>query len=143
MKYLPLIAAAALAVGCSTSAEVENPFNDHSTSETRMAAFAAKAEYPGDAKAQDIKATALISQSGDKIQIINASDQSLKDVNVWLDGRFVAKVNSIPASSTISLDRSRFYDDRGTSLSDVKQPISRVEIESGGTLYRLQGPVAQ
>jgi len=136
------IAVAALALaGCSTSAELDNPFKGDD-GKTQMAAFAAQSQYPNK-QAEDSQLTALINRKDGQIKIINPTNQAMTDAKVWANGSFVARVDSIPARGQLTLSRERFYDKNGISLARSNNPITRVQVESGDRFLNLQGPAME
>ena len=138
MFRYPLLALAALALaGCSG-----NPFDSHSTADRgRRAAAAAAAQFPSTQPSDDLKATALIDRDKDTIQIVNASDQPVRDATVWVNSSFQRRVSMIPAYGTVVLDRDEFYGPAGNTLSSMKTGAVRVQLQTGDSLYNLQGPV--
>jgi hypothetical protein len=99
-----LVAGGLLAGGSSTTP------NTPYTGTPQLAAYAATAEYPTTEEAStDIQATALVNGKGQTIQIVNASDKNLSQANVWVNKSFVARVNSLPAHSTVALKYDSFY----------------------------------
>jgi hypothetical protein len=103
------------------------------------AAFANTARFPNDMHAtDDLRATAMISRDG--IKIANATDREIKDAKLWVDGTYVTQVNSIPAHSVVTVNRTDLSDRNGnlpSSTNDIKQ----VQLQTRDNLYNLQGPV--
>jgi hypothetical protein len=133
------VLALASIVGCSSGSGLK-PFASGPDREeaAQLAAYAATARYPADAKpSSDLRAAALIDPKGDEIRIANLSDQPLRDVNVWINGTFVHKVSVIPAHGTVTVDRKEFYDPSGKSMAQLNAMVHRVEIQSGDHLYAV------
>jgi hypothetical protein len=140
---LALIALLGIA-GCQASTSISSPFGKGKDQEqrTQRAAFAASAQYPKEMKATtDLPASALINRDQQTIRIVNSSDRALRDVTVWVNGSYVAKVDTIPSHGIVTLRHGDFYDGAGTSLANQKPTITRVELQSQDKLYALQGPV--
>lgn len=127
--------------GCSTSAEVSNPFDENTSSEAQLAAFAASSQFPNQEASNDLTATALVHRDTGMIQIINASNKPLTNAKVWVNGQFVTKVNSIPANGSVRIPRSQFYDQTGRTLSGTNTTAQRIQLQTSDNLYNLQGPV--
>jgi hypothetical protein len=86
------------------------PPNTHNTTPHLWGAHPPTAEYPTTEEAStDIQATALVNGKGQTIQIVNASDKNLSQANVWVNKSFMARVNSLPAHSTVALKYDSFY----------------------------------
>jgi hypothetical protein len=133
----------ALALGalccCGCSSNGHFALGDKSSGEeAQLAAFAATAKYPSDLRpSNDINAAALVNPKNDAIKIVNTSDQPMRDVNVWVNGTFVHKVNVIPPHGAASMDRSDFFDASGQNMTKLNAGVSRVELQSGDHLYSL------
>jgi hypothetical protein len=139
---LILLGAAALAapIGCRTEAEVRSPFRG-GDDRAALAAHAARTQYPTDVEASDeMRAAALIDRRANTIQILNFSDQPIRDADVWVNGNFVYRVDSIPPNGSTTLSRNQFYDARGQSLANVQTTATRVQIVVEDELYNLLGP---
>ena len=107
--------------------------SDFNTESARPAGFdnSTAPRYPTDLRASDdLRATAVVDRAAGRIKIVNPSDQSLRDVKIWVDGRYAGSAAEIPARGTMSVDRSGL---------DVKS-TSRIQIQSGDKLYNVQGP---
>src|SRR5689334_12377619 len=105
-QSLTVLALASI-VGCSSGSGFK-PFATGPNREeaAQLAAYAATAHYPADAKpSTDLRAAALIDPKGDDVRVANLSDQPLRDVNVWMNGTFVHRVSVIPAHGSVTLDR--------------------------------------
>jgi hypothetical protein len=103
------------------------------------AAFASTAHFPNDMRAtDDLRATAMISRDG--VKIANATDREIKDAKVWVDGRYVSQVNSIPAHSVVTVKSSEFSDKNGNLPTDTNA-VKQVQLQTRDNLYNLQGPV--
>jgi hypothetical protein len=132
--------AAFIVVGCSTSAEVDNPFGGGGDEQkTQMAAFAAQSQHPN-RQAEESQLSALIDRKDGRIKLINPTNQSITDAKVWTNGTFVTRVESIPARGQLTLSRENFYNKDGISLSKSSTPINRVQIETGDRFLNVLGP---
>ncbi|MHC4612023.1 MAG: hypothetical protein ACYTAU_00400 [Planctomycetota bacterium] len=82
--------------------------------------------YPHDlhrAEAVDIQ----VFREGPSIEIVNATARSYHDFDLWINQRFVRRVESLPAGGTIRLSLWGFYDVRGDRFS-------------AGGLWRVEPP---
>jgi hypothetical protein len=107
--------------------------SDFNTENARPAGFDnSTPRYPTDLRASDdLRATAVVDRDGSgRIKIVNPSDQALRDVKIWVDGRYAGSAAEIPARGTMSIDRSGL---------DVKS-TSRIQLQCGNKLYNVQGP---
>lgn len=131
-----------LVAGCSTSAEMDNPFasNKQSAREPQLAAAAAVSQYP-DQQTSDARIAAMISRNNNTIKIVNFSNEAINDAKVWVNGSFVYEVATIPPNGSVLVSRDRFYNNRGQTLSSLNTAATRVELQSGDNFYRLMGPV--
>ncbi len=85
--------------------------------------------------------TALVKRDNGRLTLINATDQPLNNVKVWVNQSFVTPVGTIPAHGTLTLPRSEFYSASGTPLSNTQNPINDVTLElSNNKLVQAQGP---
>jgi hypothetical protein len=110
--------------------------------ETQKAAMAATAQYPQDAQVtEDMRATVLVQRDGERIRIINASDQAIRDARIWINGSYVANLDSLGPRSIVTLRRGDFYNDNGRTLAMEGATVQRVELQSNNQLHRLYGPV--
>lgn len=74
------------------------------------------------------------------IEIINATTQSFKDFDVWINQQFVHRLETLPAGQTVSVSLWEFYDVRGESFNaggfwraDEPGLVRLVEIQSSET----------
>src|SRR5258706_8795021 len=81
-------------VGCSTSAEVKNPFKSDDTQKTQLAAFAAQSQYPSKQPSDDLRVAALINKGDGTIKIINSTNQAINDAKLWVNSAFVTHVDT-------------------------------------------------
>jgi hypothetical protein len=105
------------------------------------AAFANTAHFPADMKASDeLRATAIIDGSSNTIKIANPNAQEIRDAKIWIDGRYVVQVNSIPARGTVIINRADLSDRNGNLPADLRN-VGQVQLQTRDNLYNLQGPV--
>lgn len=74
------------------------------------------------------------------IEIINATTQSYKDFDIWINQRFVHRLAALPAGETVHVSLWEFYDVRGESFNaggfwraDEPGLVRLVEIQSSDT----------
>jgi hypothetical protein len=126
--------------GCSTRAEVKNPFKGDDTQKTQLAAFAAQSQYPNKQPSDDLRATALINKGDNTIKLINSTNQAINDTKLWVNGAFVTHVDTIPAKGVVTIKRENLYNRDGIPLSKANIGVSKVQLEVGDKLYNLEGP---
>jgi hypothetical protein len=111
---------------------------------TRLAAFAASAQYPQQVQAQDnLRAAATVNREDGTIRILNFSDRPLRDATVWVNGSFVQRLDVVPPNGSVILDRGQFYDATGRSLADQRTTATRIQLQWGEELYNLMGPIVE
>ena len=137
-----LVAAGATLAGCAggkngSLAEAPAPGKQVA----QLAAYAAAATRPADApEADDLRVTAVVDRVKHTISLRNFTDQSYKDVDVWVNGTHVRRVPSLPARGGVVIHFGQFYDSAGASLAAQKPTVSSVQLKGGGTVYDLMGP---
>ena len=74
------------------------------------------------------------------IEIINATTRSFKDFDLWINQRYVHRLESLPAGQTVHVSLWEFYDVRGESFNaggfwraDEPTSVRLVEIQSSDT----------
>jgi hypothetical protein len=128
-------------VGCSASTSI-NPFAGQHQEEAVLAAYAARTPYPSQAHPEEGRQVgALINAKNDRIEIINFSDKPLHDVNVWVNGTFLYKVDNIPSQSTRAVSTDELYDTTGKTMSALKAAPTRVEVQTDDKLWSLRTAV--
>jgi hypothetical protein len=126
------------------TAEVRTPDhvvigNSSGKADPERMAFASTAHFPTDMRASDdLRATAMIGR--DSIKIANSTDQEIKDAKLWVDGKYVTQVNSIPAHSVVTVKRTELSDRNG-NLPTEMNGIKQLQLQTHANLYNLQGPV--
>jgi hypothetical protein len=111
---------------------------------TEFAADAAKRfPYPGDtsARAGEIAGRAEVDMMLTNLQILNASEDDWKDIDIWVNKSHVCHIPLIPKGKekveTISF--SMLFDEHGNffSTQNGKNPVNRVEIVRDGKIYTV------
>lgn len=128
--------AAASLVGCSSSMSL-NPMGG-SQDATQLAAFAAQAKHPTTAPSSDWQVASMI--HGSNLNIVNYTNKNIEDAVVWINGLYVTKVGTIPASGTVAVPFAHFYDVNGNVLNTDNTPVRDVVVESNGGVHTLLGP---
>jgi hypothetical protein len=124
-------------VGCSANSNFQ-PFAAGREEQAQLAAYAASTPYPHDAKIEEShRAGALIDPKSDTVEILNFSDQPMRDVNVWVNGTFLRKVDVIPSHGTRTVTANQLYDASGHTLAALKGTPSRVELQADDRLWSL------
>jgi hypothetical protein len=137
LKGALLTLAAASLVGCSSSMSL-NPDMGGNADATQLAAYAATAKLPTTKPANDWQVASMI--SGNQLKIVNYTDKNIENAVVWINGLYVTKVGTIPASATITTPFAKFYDVNGDVLNTDKTPVRNVVVESGDQVHQLLGP---
>ena len=125
-------------VGCSASSTFQPLGSRGADEQAELASYAAKAQYPSDAKpSAEIKAGALIDSRENTVKIANFSDIPMRDVNVWVNGSFVYKVGMVPSHGTVVVKPDQLFDSSGQNMSKLKATPNRVELQTGDRFYSL------
>ena len=130
-------------VGCSTSAQVDNPFKGDDKEKTQLAAFAGQSQYPNKQASDDLKVTALVDRDDGTIKIINTTQQSLSDAKLWVNGAYVIHIDTIPARGTVAIKRENLYNRDGLSLAKANVGVTKVQLETADKFYNLEGPAIE
>jgi PBP1b-binding outer membrane lipoprotein LpoB len=127
-------------VGCSTSAQVKNPFKSDDSQKTQLAAFAGQSQYPNKQASDDLAVTALVNKKDGTTKIINSTPQAITDAKIWINGAFVTHVDTIPARGMTTIPRENFFDRNGISMAKSSTGITKVQMETADKFYNLHGP---
>ena len=122
------------------NADSENrPVFTPGNADPERAAYAATMRFPAEAKAlNDVPLTASVERDRNELLIRNDSDQALNNVNVWIDGKYVAWVGAIPAHERVSLRMASFSDASGRTVKNWGEANS-VQLQSGDRLFNTTG----
>jgi len=95
-----------------------------------------KADAP---RGPDATARAEIDYTFRKVKLENLSDDDWKDVEVWINQKYVVFVPNMPRKSLKVLDFPSFYDGEGNYFPIYKGTllIDKLEILRDGTLYNI------
>jgi hypothetical protein len=110
LRYALAMGAAATLMGCSLGGSfTPQALGSHEVDSAQLASFAARAEYPSDARPSDgLRVGALVSRDGRTIQLENLSDEPMSGVNVWINRSFVLEVDNLPGHSTKTLHTGNY-----------------------------------
>ena len=146
MKTAPgfvLVASVAAIVAGVAGCETQNPSNVAPQARHDIT-FAATARYPGNAiTAPDrVQATAVVNDKMDRLEIYNPSDRAIPPSTLWVNGLFVHQLATIPPKGMAAVDKDALLQagPTATSLTDSKQMITKVELQTSDGLYTVQGP---
>ena len=122
------------AVGCTTN-ELET---------RREATTAALSNYPGNAQeSAKYKLAAVDDQNQDTLTILNLTDETIAPGTIWVNGRYVKKISSIPAQSSVTVAYNELLEGGGgvmdLSKADSEQ-IQKVELQTHEGLFTVMGP---
>src|SRR5689334_4249059 len=92
---------------------------------------AAAAKYPaGPAASDGWEGAAVVDRAKRIVTVRNVGGHELKDVNVWVNGGYVRKVDSVPGGGGfVVIHFGQFYDAQGRSLATQVGAVSRVQLE--------------
>jgi hypothetical protein len=139
-----ILAVSLLAIGgCSTSFALKNPLPKQASEEARLAAHEASDEYPAGTAAKACNLVALVDRDAKAVRLVNPTDHTYAGLRIWLDGKFVAWLNELPAQRVVVLANNSFFNADGTPYSSGEGKITRVEAQIDGELYRFLGPALE
>lgn len=104
---------------------------------------AATARYPGRAiTSPDVQLTAINYPDKNYLEIHNPGSTSIPRSTVWVNGTFLTSIEGIAPKGFVTVQHGSLLEaGPGTNdLKKLKQPVSRVEIESEEGLFTVQGP---
>lgn len=138
-SFLSLVIAGAL-MGCASSSAPLSKAPG-STERTRLAAYAASANYPRDTKTSgDVKLAATLDASNDNLTLRNFSDSQLRNVRIWVNSDYVRQIDVIPAYGAVTINKAQFYNGSGMNLADQNVSIRTVQVQDDDKLYSVSGP---
>lgn len=77
-------------------------------------------------------------REGESIELRNATATTYRDFDLWINQRWVRRVEELPAGGTLKLSLWEFWDERGETINagglfrtDVPTPVRLVEIQTG------------
>lgn len=113
---------------------------------TQLAAYAGDAKFPSNLPPRnDLPAAAIVSRDGGAIKVYNFSNQSLRDINLWVNGAFVRRVSGVAPQTSVAVSTSELYDAFGYTFASKSEEVSRVQLHlpARDALYTLWGPAAE
>jgi hypothetical protein len=143
-----VLALALAAGGCSRTPPALIPNNDRSLRKTARE-FAADAKtrqpYKADApKAGTAVARSQVGYSADQVEVVNLSDETWNDVEVWVNQRWVCHIPQMKPRDLKVINFRMLYDDKGQSfpMSNNREGtrVDKVEVLWAGQIYNV--PVA-
>ncbi len=143
-KTLAVLAIAGL-TGCASDGGFAGFGDSRERTEQRaqMAAFAASEEnqYPDNVNvSEDLAVAGIVNQKDNTIRIFNFSDQTLRNAKLWINQSFVYRIDNVPANSSTRVPFSGLYNSDGRTFTDVRAPITSIQLQVDDTMYRVQGP---
>ena len=135
-----VVLVAALGVGCQPKAEKVSLVGR----EARQAiSQAATARYPGNAMTpRDFQAVAINYPAKNVLEIHNPGTTSIPACAVWVNGTFLTQIDGVAPKSFVEVRHSALLE-AGPATNDLKaskQPVAKVEIQTNGGLFSVQGP---
>lgn len=110
----------------------------------QFASDAAKRHYNAEApRGEDPSGRVEVDYGLHRINIVNSSPQDWKDVEIWVNKRYVVFVPWIPGKATAAeiINFQSFYDDQGNHLPILKtEEITSVEMFKDGKMHSLGPP---
>jgi hypothetical protein len=132
---------AALLTGCANS---DTPkMTTDAAGPTELAAYAASHEFPATRPSNDLRVAALVSPDRSVIKIYNFTNDPLADVDVWVNGSFAQHIRGLGANGNVVVKTSDLYNHFGKSFASQSEPVSRVQIKVGDSLYNTMGPITE
>jgi hypothetical protein len=145
-RRLSLILSAALLTGCAGGRVSLIPNSDpnlRKTSTQFAADAASRHPYPADApKAGTAAARAEVAYMAREIHIINLSDQDWKDVDVWVNQKYVVHIPDMQPHALKTLPFQMIYDEKGNYFPLNKTLVDNITIYRDGKLYDVTTKIA-
>lgn len=138
-----IVLTALAAAGCGASFHVKNPFPDKPKPEADTASYAAAKEYPTAVATNEVRVTAVIDRQTRSVLLVNPSDDDYYGLRAWVNGKYVAWVNELPARRTVRLTQGQFVDADQKPLSVLDTDVAKVELQTNGDFYRAMGPAVE
>jgi hypothetical protein len=145
MRALPclfaVIVAGSLSLGtggCASGPDnvFHNPTKDLQKTTKQLAADAAKLKYPAEAPhAGRAPVRGEVDYQLDVINLVNLSKADLKDVQVWVNSRYVVALSALPSERQVGINFNALYDSEGNRAPSKGVWVGKVEILSNGNLY--------
>jgi len=117
------IAAALCAIGCQPSMYVPDQ---------------ATRPYPRDLHTTETRDIQVF-RNGTELEIVNSTATSWSDFDLWLNQRYVAHIEELPAGQTVRVSLWRFIDERGERFNaggllrtTEPEPVRLVQIQPDG-----------
>jgi hypothetical protein len=136
----------AMAAGCSKTPPALMPNKDKSLRKSASAFQRDAAErhpYPADApRAGQAVARAQYGVSANQIEVVNLSNETWSDVDVWVNATHVVHVPTMKPGDLKVLNFRMLYDARGHAFpqNNATSPVRKVEVMHDGQMYDV--PVA-
>jgi hypothetical protein len=126
-----------LGVACQSTTTDQQP-------NQKLAAYAASVSFPGNTHAEDsTNVGAVVDPSSKILRIYNFGPNELDGSEVWVNGSFVYKVDSLPGNGVVKLNLADFYDHDGHSFADTNATVTTVQLHAGDHVWKLLGPINQ
>ena len=139
---LALGAAAALA-GCAGGGGGEFGTGGRPLTDTQLAAWSARSEYPAQAQpSNELRAAAIVTRDKNTIKVYNFSDQPIRNAKLWVNKSYVTQVDIAPMGKAV-IRTDRFFNGLGNSFASQKQEVSQVQLETADAFYELMGPATE
>jgi hypothetical protein len=109
--------------------------------------YAATAHYPGNPQAAttSVMAAAIDHPRDEQIEIINLSDNAIPSPTIWVNGAYLRQLTTLPPRGDVIIAYDGLLQG-GNTASDFKraqQPVTKVELQTGGALYTVLGPAVK
>jgi hypothetical protein len=130
------LAFAASLAGCMSSNSPAQP-------DVQLAAYAASTTYPNSQPEMAKDVGVLLAPSSKAIRVLNFSQAGINNSEIWLNGTYVYKVDTIAGDGSVRLPLSEFYDHNGHSFADQQATPTKIELRSGDHLWTLLGPIVE
>jgi hypothetical protein len=145
-RPIVILATAFLLCGCTTRPTFFSNADPALRKTTaQFAADAAKRSYEADApKGGNANGAAEVDYGIHRLSIVNSSSEDWKDVEIWLNKKYVILIPTVPANAAHveMLDFKSIFDQYGNSFprDSAVTPIETVEMFKDGKMYSLGQP---
>lgn len=134
-----LLGLAMMVGGCASGSNslLQNPNKDLRKHRKEFVADAATRSYP--TTAQSVATSPIrgeVDYQIDVINLVNLSDTEWKDVEVWVNGRYVCSLTTLPAKKQVGINFGSLFDNQGLAAPQQGVWVEKVEVLYNGSLRK-------
>jgi hypothetical protein len=138
-----VLAASGCAGGPKSSSSSSTDGTNIPNTPTELAAYAGNARFPATQPTFDQTLAAIVSRDKKQLTIYNFGRQAIRNVDVWVNGSYVKRIGGIAPQSKVAINTSEIFNGLGHTLASRGEELARVQLDEGGRLVTVQGPLAE